>query len=397
MYKIFPVAFPVALLASVSLLCGCEDDRDDNPTLGQATEFVLNSPSFASQTVDLSASSVLNFSWSQPNWGFPLAVNYSMQVSKDGNFTVSSDEAEADESGVSVPDYYQFSSVSSTRAELTASQMAEALEHIYLWASDDDVPESQDVYVRCVATPTGTSNMDKYSIASNVEKISVNPYYVALSAADPEVWYLIGACIGDGSWGSQVGSAIYPLMPSLEQSYDAKSGQGIISSVGYFTTDGFKMVLTPGSWDNQWGQGDAFGSYDKNNGGSSNISVPQNGYYTISLNTAKDELSIVEYEGTPTVYESMLISGSFNDWGEAEMSPVNTVEGVNNHIWFYELDASDEAVECKFLQSGWSPNWGSADFPYGKGVSNGSNIPVPQGNWYVFFNDIDGSYFFLSK
>lgn len=30
----------------------------------------------------------------------------------------------------------------------------------------------------------------------------------------------------------------------------------MLTFTGYFTTDGFKLIQTPGSWDNQWGTSD---------------------------------------------------------------------------------------------------------------------------------------------
>ncbi len=124
------------------------------------------------------------------------------------------------------------------------------------------------------------------------------------------------------------------------------------------------------------------------------------GYYTVTLNTATDELTItaVEAGSEPTEYGVMYISGDFNSWGTTtEMTAANTASGVaHNHIWYYDLDASDGATTAKFLpNSDWSPNWGASDFPSGFGVNNGDNIPVSQGNWRVIFNDIDGYYTFI--
>ena len=79
------------------------------------------------------------------------------------------------------------------------------------------------------------------------------------------------------------------------------------------------------------------------------------------------------------------------------MIPVNTVEGVINHVWKYELDATGGDTTAKFLYSGWAPNWGSDTFPYGFGVNGGANIPVVKGKYVAILNDIDGYYHFFSK
>ena len=55
-----------------------------------------------------------------------------------------------------------------------------------------------------------------------------------------------------------------------------------------------------------------------------------------------------------------MISGDFNGWGtDTKMIPVNTVEGVVNHVWKYELDATSGDTTAKFLYAGWTPNWGA--------------------------------------
>lgn len=201
---------------------------------------------------------------------------------------------------------------------------------------------------------------------------------------EPEVWYLVGSCIGDGSWGNSsvdnVGASLFPL---------ACNDENTISYTGYFTTDGFKLIKTPGSWDNQWGQG--ADGYVKNDGGSGNITVPQAGYYTVTLNTATDQLTIVSADITPESYE-VGMAGSFNDWGFQAMTKC----AGSDHLWKYELTV-ENAVDAKFLIDGWSVNWGAAEFPSGFGVQNGANIPVAAGSYIVIFNDITGGYNFIKK
>ena len=203
-------------------------------------------------------------------------------------------------------------------------------------------------------------------------------------ASEPEVWYLVGSCIGDGSWGNNsvdnVGTSLFPL---------AISGQNTITYTGYFTTDGFKLIKTPGSWSDQWGQGSD--GYVKNDGGSGNITVPAAGYYTITLNTATDQLSVAPADITPEKYE-VGMAGSFNDWGFQGM----TLCTGSEHLWKAEMNVENN-VEAKFLIDGWSVNWGASDFPSGIGVQNGANIPVKSGSYIVIFNDITGGYNFIKK
>ena len=62
------------------------------------------------------------------------------------------------------------------------------------------------------------------------------------------MWYLIGGCIGDGKWNNAlnaVGTSIYPLSVVDGYEYDEKTGKGMLTFTGYFTTDGFKLIQTP--------------------------------------------------------------------------------------------------------------------------------------------------------
>ena len=63
------------------MFAACSDDRDDNPTITTPTEFVLNTPAIASNNIDLAHSSTLQLTCSQPNYGFPAATKYNVQVS----------------------------------------------------------------------------------------------------------------------------------------------------------------------------------------------------------------------------------------------------------------------------------------------------------------------------
>ena len=45
-------------------------------------------------------------------------------------------------------------------------------------------------------------------------------------AADTELWYLIGACVGDGAWGSEIGVSVYPMSPVEGGKFDEATGKG---------------------------------------------------------------------------------------------------------------------------------------------------------------------------
>lgn len=221
-----------------------------------------------------------------------------------------------------------------------------------------------------------------YKITLNMMDYS---YTIEPIAAGPEIWWLVGADIADGSWNNSVGgigTGIFPM---------AFIGNDKVSYTGYFAGNGFKLIKTPGSWDDQWGQGGAFGSFVKNDGGSGNINVPSAGYYTVTLDYANDVLTVEPASISPATY-AVGMAGSFNGWSYAAM----TACPGDGHMWMTDLSLSADE-EGKFLIDGWSVNWGATDFPSGIGTQDGPNIPLAAGNYTVLFNDITGGYNFISK
>lgn len=387
-------------LAAAGFCAACDDDNDDNPVLRSASEFVFNTPSYVNELVDLSLSDSLMLTWSQPNWGFPMSVNYTVEVSCDGNFSKSYAEAQADESGETVADYYEMDATNACRQNVAGDQLCRAIAALSGWAGDADVPAEQDVYLRVMAVPSATVPLTQKQIASNVVKLSTRPFYIALTDADPEMWYLIGACVGDGKWTNTpegLGASTFPMSIVSGATYDRNTGKGTLVFNGYLTTDGFKIVRQLGSWDDQWGVSD--GNFVFQDGGSSNITVEGDGYFTVTLDNANNTLTMAPYEGTPKVYETVALAGSFNGWtSHMPMTPFSTVESMagHNHLWSYTLE-TEEDIEVKFTDGSWNVNWGgSNEFPYGVGVSGGDNISVPAGKWMVTFNDIDGAYQFTA-
>ena len=381
------------LLSMALVFTACEDDRDSNPTLVQPSTFTLNNP--VNTLVDLAQSKAIPFAWSQPDYGgWPAAVEYQLEISPTNSWTVSTDEAAADESGATIADYAILPSIfASCTGEMSATDLAKQLVNICKW-SDTDVPEKQTVYVRCKASTPGAK-----TIYSNVVSLEVNPYYIELADAPIEIWYLVGEEIGSSGWDNGAGSVasggLVPMYPIMGNEYDSRTGQGEIQYAGYFHGGkGFKLVKIPGKWDDQWGMGD--GAYVKNDGGSGNISVEADGYYLIRLNTATDELVIEQYEGTPGVYTQIGMPGAYQDWNPAENLMNGMSTNVENHDWYLK-NVTYEDTELKFAADGaWDVNWGASDFPYGVGVGNGPNIPVKAGTYHVYFNDILGTYNFVA-
>lgn len=372
----FKNIFNIMLMSAflLPLFSSCDSDTDSNPTFQEASSFVLNESAYATNnTIDLSASgTVVSLTCNQPDYGFPVATVYSVQVSFDGLF---SDEAS----------YTTLSSTfTSTSIDIDAAELNSSL--VSLWSSvyGDDVEVSTDpiaVYVRLTALVSGQSI--GYSESNVICLPSVLISASAVTTIELETWYLCGNNIGDGTWGNSgvdnVGVSLYPL---------AYVSDGVISWTGYLEAGEFKLIKIPGSWAYEYGILD--GEYVTSGG--SNISVDA-GYYTITLDYQYGNLTIDTYSGTVTEYEQMGISGDFNSWG---FTQIENATG-NSHMWRTEFSSSEDTTLKFLIDSDWTMDWGSDTFPSGMGIKWGANIPVTAGDYIIFFNDIDGGYTFVSK
>ncbi len=209
----------------------------------------------------------------------------------------------------------------------------------------------------------------------------------------PDLWYLVGSCIGNGSWGNEpanVGIALIPMYPSIDN-------YSILRYVGYFPAgQGFKLIHNPGSWDEQWGMGD--GALVKNDGGSSDIKLEEDGYYEIVYDMEMDVVTITKYAGAVNVYSMMGMPGGYQGWSPEGtlMDAMSTV--VENHDWVMKNAVYESDTELKFAANGsWDVNWGNVAFPLGIGTQGGDNIKVVAGTYDVIFNDILGEYYFIEK
>lgn len=392
------------LIGTAGLFTACTDDNDSNPTLIQPTEFALNAPAYANETVDLEKTEAIQLSWSQPKFtadNAPINATYEIQVSLTNSFTISTTEADADEEGNLTADYAAIDKTSTTCvAELATTDLNKALVKVAKWASDE-VPAVQNVFVRINAfVLEGTNRLN--AVTSNVVEISVAPYYVELSDAAPIMWYLVGSNFGDGAWSDKPGESSFPMFIQSGYSYDKVTGAGEIVYLNYFDTSEWKIQPADFNWDYGFmGSGSANEAVYRNGGGDAgNIKCDPAGYYLVTINTGSITCTIVKQDITPTVYEQICIAGNFDGWSGTNMVPVNM--SGENHVWAYVLTVEEDVVEqIKFRTVDGSKWWGygASDGEIntcGK-AGDGSNIGVPAGTWIIMFNDITGDFSIIAK
>ena len=410
------------LIGIISLFASCSDDNDSNPTLIQPKEFTLNTPEYANATtIDLEKSTGLKLTWSQPKYtadNAPINATYEVQVSPTNSFTVSTDEAAADESGEKVPDYAVLSNTTQKcNISASAEEMDKALVKILKW-TEGNVPAEQEMYVRVNAyILEGTNHLNP--IASNSVKLNVKPYYIELKDAVPTMWYLVGNMFGAKWAGNKsIGVDALPMFLKPNFSYDKKTGAGEIEYTNYFLTGdyndkaecdgaGFKILPSDFNWDYSMNAilnneiSAKKGTIENRNGGADggHIVASEAGYYTITINTADNTAKMEKYEGNVTNYGTIQIATSLDDFAsDTPMLPYNT-EGVENHAWYYVMEVpAGQTVSFKFKIAGsWDTNWGygAADGAinmYGKCEANGHNIGLAEGKYVISFNDITGAF-----
>lgn len=174
------------IMMGLVMFTSCEDDNDSNPIVKTPTEFHLNTPALAATNIDLTNSSAIVFTCSQPNYGFPASTMYKVQVSLKEDMT---DFVELDQS------------FPNTVCSVDAAILASTLTTMELNAgkSEADFPMDVKVYVRMRAymtTDTGSPVADT-EILSNVtclENVHLN--YSLAPVTTPEHLYVVGGFCG---------------------------------------------------------------------------------------------------------------------------------------------------------------------------------------------------------
>lgn len=397
----------LAIMAVAALsFTGCKDDNESNPTLTQPTQFVLNSPAITGN-VDLQRTKTVSLTWSQPreynNFDAPVVPTYWVQISPTGSFNKEFDANAEENTGA---DYFTINETYSSgqNVELNTETINRNLLQLLGWENDEQVPANLDINIRVKAAIRDASFEEYYPIYSNVVTLKTVPYYMELKPAAPEIWYLVGGCIGDGSWSNNegaIGTGLIPMniVPGYE--YDKKTGTGEIQYIGYFPDNAeFKIVKTPGDWDHYvfCGDGTDMGTSLRNGGDDpGNIKIANGGYYKIVIDTKEVKITIEPYEEKVNVYDQLCLAGGFNGWSDTDMNKVFSFSGAVNHYWSYEIESSGDNTKYKVkIPGSWETNWGYKAGYAGEADGDG-NIVVPEGKWLFIFCDIDGSYMLIER
>ncbi len=263
--------------------------------------------------------------------------------------------------------------------------------------------EAIPLYARLVATVqksgTEVTQVSYNAVSGGVASFTVTPYSLLkpFTVNAPRFWYLVGSGIGDGSWNNSVGGlgvALYPLNIVTGNAYN-KAGDGTFTYTGYFeSSKGFKLIRDLGLWDAQWGISGS--TYVYNDNSSSDIKVAADGWYTVTLNSVKNTLTIEAVTAPSTAaYTAIGLIGDINSW--LTDVPFTKAASTNSTIWYTTYTFSDAAVQGVKIRANtnWDVNWGGATFPYGFGVLGGDNLMYTAGTYTIIFNELNNAYYFI--
>ena len=284
------------IMMGLVMFTSCEDDNDSNPIVKTPTEFHLNTPALAATNIDLTNSSAIVFTCSQPNYGFPASTMYKVQVSLKEDMT---DFVELDQS------------FPNTVCSVDAAILASTLTTMELNAgkSEADFPMDVKVYVRMRAymtTDTGSPVADT-EILSNVtclENVHLN--YSLAPVTTPEHLYVVGGFCG-WDWGNSF--EFVPVYDHPEMYW----------RMVWIDEAGVK-INTAKEWDgNQKGYnditvaGDLAGNISTNDDGNICSTTPQWYLMVVTASVSGRDIKYTVEFNEPNVY---LIGDTFGGWDE---------------------------------------------------------------------------------
>jgi len=394
----------------IVLLCiigftSCEDKVAtviNSQALDGSLSFKLNQPRYANYVLDVANSTkdLDSLTCVQPAYGFTAAVTYSTQVCGDANFAAGTFQT--------LP-----TTINGEKVGVNTKEMNKALIAFNGGAFSEPL-SFKTVYVRLKAYISDASySTTKDSLIvkplySNVISLKIKPYIEPLDYyynVTLRPWYIVGL---GGKWDNTVaglGSSLIPLGVVDGKSYDPGTGDGTFTASVYIkSSDSFKLIRDVSAWSPSWAMTGGALKYN----GSDNITVAADGWYTLTLNSIDNKLTIVATTAPKSSYTSIGLVGAFNNWPATGGDVVLTANtNAGGHIWYTTYTFAADS-QCKLRANGtWDVNWGTQGTVDGNAIysnagigvigGGGKNMLETAGSYTILFNDIDGSYFFIKK
>lgn len=356
------------ILLSVTIALGlvsCED-RDIVTIDSQSAPIVMD---LSSENLVLDANfpknSALTVTWENSSYTVPVEIKYDLEISVSESF----------ENPIKLVSNTQ----SQTNASFTVNEINEAAKKIGL------IPdESQKMYFR-VSSFIGVDDLVQ---RSNITSINLTPYLASPTYEYQDLFMVGNAAVGH--WDNTVGNiTLTPLLKTANP--NQYTFTGFFKEKSGAETAGFKLIKERGSWDSQFGAGTAAGTLS-NDGGSGNLSVPADGYYKLTVDTASLTYTLVPVSAPITTYTTISIIGTVN--GDDFVSDKQLTQSTfDPHLWSVS-NVELSAGEFKFrANNAWDTSWGTNAEYFGTATKGGANIPLAaEWKYDIYFNDATGDY-----
>lgn len=372
----------ILLLAFVAMtgLNSCSSDDDVVFTAQPDPEGISFMNSF-NQTYILTSATGTNiaerFVWNTVDFDTPTNITYELQGSADEDFE----------------SYDVMGATGENNLGVTVNQLMSLAEDAGLDTDPaTEAPNSGQLYFRVLAY-AGDNAGNSNAQTSEIKSITVVLPEDVVEGEEPmKNLFLVGSATATG-WDNSATGNNYPLFrdpsnPNLYY-YTGKFEGGADAA--------FKLIETKGFWAPQYGGENGTLVYRPTEADPdpAAISVSSTGYYTLTVNIDEMTYTLESYDASAAAtYNSIgIIGDSTPDGWDADQDLTQST--FDPHIWYIQ-GIQLEGGEAKFrANDAWDVNWGGDTALSGMGTMNGPNIPVAEGTYDVWFNDLTGRYIFI--
>lgn len=370
-----------ALLFALGIMASCSDDHDlriapEENFVAPVLKAVFPENIVFTEETDMNSTSG-QVSWEAADYGYSAPIKYILQ---------------ADTAGGSFTSPIEVVTSNTTEAIVTAKMLNNTGKNYTAKIQ----PVTLDLRLKTVITSIDFDAPVQTPLYSNIQSITFTPYIseIPMKAA----YYLVGeALVG---WGNESGKIGADLQPFFAANNDMK--EKVYSFTGYFQKKGFKLVTTPGGWDDAYGftSSAASGNLGVNNTGE-NFNVASEGYYTFTVDFSSNTYIMKPFDASSaTKFEAIGIIGDATAGGWDKDTPMTRVTG-QEHLWVLPTATLNAGGGLKFRANGsWESggNWGTGSIPFGVAENSGGsgNITIENGGaYFIEFNDLTGEYIIM--
>ena len=312
----------------------CDEDRDSNPILNESAKtFVLNVPPVSvNNVIDLLTSNSIEFTTSQPDYGFPVSTVYTTWVSLDG------------------AEYVALPTTSTSAViSIPAKEINEALLGLL---GDGDVSEPMPVKVKLTAALFADPEMGKAE-SNVIELPKVKVYVPKVEVTLPTKMHIVGGFAASEGWSKFVAMA------------PAYSQEGMFYGVVYLAEgDEFKINPDAGWKGNDMGtgqitlDGDIAATCENGDKGNNLKMGSASGWYNVIVK-AKIANGAVQYTMSMIEAKVYIIGAAFGGVWEKSDDALFTAPATANGEWVSPAFTGSGEL-CMFIDCG--IDWWKTEF-----------------------------------